>query len=103
MNTAIHADNKSIKSGELHEMIADLEEAHKKRIEEIINGMNCPKDFLCYKSSFTNLCQAKDIGIESFVECFEKLSRKCSFALPFAKIHLCQCPLRVFLVKELKK
>jgi len=42
---------------------------HKKEIEQIMSQFKCPKDFGCYKSGFKVLCKAKDIRIESFLEC----------------------------------
>jgi hypothetical protein len=36
-----------------------------KEIEKIIDGLKCPKDFICYTSGFENLCRAQD-GIRTF-------------------------------------
>ena len=33
-----------------------------KEIEKIIDELKCPKDFICYKSGFQNLCKVEDIG-----------------------------------------
>jgi hypothetical protein len=75
----------------------------KHEIEEIIAGLKCPKDFICYTSGLKKLCRAKDIGIESFLECLENKPTACSFSFAFGLMHLCQCPLRVYLYKKLKK
>ena len=80
-----------------------MEEDHKKEIEEIIGGMKCPKDFKCYKSGFEDLCKAKDIGIELLLKCLEENPQKCPFSSPFGVGYLCQCPLRYYIVKKLKK
>ncbi len=80
-----------------------MNEADRKKIEEIMAGMKCPKDFKCGKSGFERLCHARDIGIESFLDCLEDNPLSCSFALPFGLGHLCQCPLRVYLAKTLSK
>ena len=58
-------------------------EKHKKEIEKIIGGMKCPRDFKCYKSGFKNLCKAKDIGVEGYVECLEDNPAACVFSVPF--------------------
>ena len=79
-----------------------MEKDHKRQIEEILGGMQCPKDFSCYKSGFENLCKAKDIGIESFLECLEKKPQDCKFSISFGNSYFCQCPLRVYLAKKLK-
>jgi hypothetical protein len=75
----------------------------KKEIEKIIDGLQCPKDFKCYKSGFELLCSAKDIGIASFLECLEKKPEQCKFSFPFGLIYLCECPLRIYLAKKMKK
>ena len=42
-----------------------------KKIEEIMAGMKCPKDFRCADSGFERLCRAEDIGLENHLLCFE--------------------------------
>ena len=60
-----------------------MEQDYDKEIKEIMGGMKCPYDFKCYKSGFDNLCKAKDIGIESFLECLEENPQECHFSLSF--------------------
>ena len=78
-----------------------MEEAYKKEIEKIIGQFECPKDFICYKSGFEVLCKARDIGLESFVECLEEDARDCQFSLRFGTRYgcLCKCPLRIYIAK----
>jgi len=80
-----------------------IEQSHQRQIEEIMSGMKCSKEFICYKSGLKQLCNTKDIGIEAYVECLEKTPPYCSFAFPFASVHLCKCPMRVFIAKEFNK
>jgi hypothetical protein len=47
-----------------------VQEDIKKDIEEIVDGLKCPKHFSCYTFEFKSLCRAKDIGLESFIACF---------------------------------
>jgi hypothetical protein len=75
----------------------------KNKIEEIITRIKCDKDFECYKSNFTRIGKAKDIGLESFVECQAEKPGGCKFMLPFGYSYLCQCPLRVYALKILHK
>jgi hypothetical protein len=42
-----------------------MEESTKKKLEEIIDQMKCPKNFICYKSGLKNLCKAEDVGMQS--------------------------------------
>jgi hypothetical protein len=59
------------------------EQSRTKEIEEIINQFKCPNDFQCYKSNFEALCEAEDIGIESYLKCLEENPRSCQFSVPF--------------------
>ena len=78
-------------------------EKHKEEIEKIIDRIECTKDFKCYKSGFENLCKARDIGVEGYLECLEKDAKDCIFAVPFGYGFLCKCPLRIYIAKELQK
>jgi len=80
-----------------------ISEKHREEIEQIIAGFECPKDFVCYKSGFENLCKAKDANIEGFTYCLGEARRTelCPFSLSFGYRYLCKCPLRVYLIKNL--
>jgi hypothetical protein len=80
-----------------------MEPDHEKEIRQIIAEFDCPKNFICYKSGFTTLCKAKDIGLESYLECSDKSPDECMFLLSFANIRYCDCPLRCYIAKKLKK
>lgn len=80
-----------------------MEPDYEKEIKQIIGELNCPKGFICYKSGFNKLCKATDIGLESFLECWDENRQECVFSLSFANIHYCDCPLRVYIIKKLKK
>ena len=80
-----------------------MTEEDKKIIEEIMAGMNCPKNFSCAESGFEILCKARDFGLDSYLECLETDPQSCSFVIPFGNAYFCQCPLRVYLGKKLKK
>jgi hypothetical protein len=78
-----------------------LKKGSKKKLEEIIDNLQCPYDFLCYKSNFKKLCKAQDIGIESFLVCLDDTPEECVFTLSFGGSKFCKCPLRVYIAKEL--
>jgi hypothetical protein len=80
-----------------------MEIPHKKEIERIIGQMQCSKDFQCYESGFENLCKARDIGLDTFLECLEEPPQKCLFTISHGGAYYCKCPLRVYIGKELKK
>jgi len=74
-----------------------------KDIEEIIDGLKCPKDFVCQKSEFKRLGRAKDVGLESFIACLENKVLECKFSIQFGGLIFCHCPLRVYIAKNLHK
>ena len=80
-----------------------MDEEFKQKVEEIVGGMQCPRSFRCCQNNFANVCKAKDIGIETFLECSEEKPQECQFAMPFGNSHFCKCPLRVYIAKKLNK
>ena len=79
-----------------------MEEDHKEEIERLMGGIVCPKDFKCYKSKYKELCKAQIFGLESFLVCLEEDS-ECKFSYAIGARYFCQCPLRFFIAKKLKK
>jgi len=80
-----------------------MKEDDRKKIEEIIGQLSCPKNFKCAASSFDNLCKAKDIGIDTHLLCQDSSSFWCRFSLKFDQEYFCSCPLRIYLAKQLGK
>ena len=80
-----------------------MEAEHEIRIEEIMGAMTCPKGFKCCKSGFEEFCKATDIGIEGFVKCLEENPKECWFSAGSGRSYRCQCPLRIYVVKNLNK
>jgi hypothetical protein len=80
-----------------------FDEELEKGIAEIIGDLKCSKDFKCYRSGFENLCKAKDFGAELFLECLEENPEECKFSSHWKTFWLCDCPLRVYIAKKLKK
>ena len=77
-----------------------MNEDVRKEIEEIIGKMKCPKDFICYRSGFEKLCEARDFGIEDYLECMEPEPTNCKFSLAYGTLFLCKCPLRYYLARH---
>jgi hypothetical protein len=78
-------------------------EDYAKEIEKIIDNLQCPKNFKCSRLGLERLCKAKDMGLESHVLCLEEKPNQCKFASPFGGRYFCLCPLRIYIVKKLKK
>lgn len=82
----------------------NLAKEDSKRIQEIIDGMQCPRNFKCAESGFENLCRARDFGDEKSLQCLEETSPPCPFAGVYNygfQMLFCRCPLRVYLAKNL--
>jgi len=77
-------------------------ELHEKRINEIIKNMDCQYGFMCVDSKSKEICKAKNIGLESYIQCEDEVSYKCNYSLTFGESNFCKCPLRIYLSKELK-
>jgi hypothetical protein len=80
-----------------------MDEKTKKELHELIGDMECPKGFQWYTSGLEVLCKARDIGLDEYLECMEVYPQKCPFSFSFGYSHLCQCPLRVYIARKLKK
>ncbi|MHC4192263.1 MAG: hypothetical protein ACYSUB_21750 [Planctomycetota bacterium] len=73
----------------------------KTQIEEIVHEMDCPKDFACYRSGFTDLCKVKKAATSPWLVCSEVQPQRCRFALPIGHAYFCQCRLRHYVAKAL--
>lgn len=74
---------------------------HLEKIKEIMKNMKCPKHFECCRLGDEDTCQAKDIGLESLVECTRKDPVGCDYSLSFGYSWFCQCPLQLYVAKEM--
>lgn len=75
----------------------------KKHIEKIVKGMNCPKDFICYKSNFKHICKVNIFGFEGVLECGEKEPSACSFSRKYLEKYQCTCTIRAYIFRKLEK
>ena len=80
-----------------------MEEKVRETIEEIMGELECPKQFKCAEAGFDELCKARRIGLDSYLECLESDPTQCRFATPFHDTYLCQCPVRGYVFERLKK
>ena len=80
-----------------------MEEAIRRRVEEIAAQMECPEDFRCARSGFERLCKARAYGLDNILECLEEVPTLCRYAVPYGYVNFCLCPLRTFIAQELGK
>jgi len=80
-----------------------MEQDYTEEIEKIMRGMNCQKDFECYKSGLRYLCKTQDAGMEDYLLCLEDQSHECSFSSIVGKNTHCSCPLLYHMSKRLEK
>ena len=81
----------------------EKEQQQQKQIEEIIAAMKCSKDFLCYKSGFTDLCEVKVVAETGFVECLPGNEQACEFKRHLMDKTFCECRLRRYIANNLHK
>ena len=79
-----------------------FDEEFEKEVSEIVGDLQCSKDFKCYTSGFKDLCKARVGGVEPpLLICCEKDQKRCKF-LNVLGGFVCECPLRVYIAKNLK-
>ena len=76
-----------------------MEQGLKKKLKELIGDLTCPKGFTCCTEGLENLCKARDVGLETFIECLEDDPYICAFSIRLSGLSYCKCPLRVYIAK----
>ena len=64
---------------------AGMEDSTKRKLAQITGQMEWSEDFVCYKFGFKTLCQAEDLGRQSWLKCLEKNPGDCRFSLGYAE------------------
>jgi hypothetical protein len=70
---------------------------------EAMPGLELSEDCKWFKPGFGFSCKAKDIGLDSYVECLETYSCTCPFSVSYAHSYYCKCLARVFMAKVLEQ
>ena len=83
----------------------EITEARKDVILDIMAGMRaegvqCRKNFLCYKSAFEDLCKVKGIGTFDEIECDSDDARCCGLSFEAVSHRFCKCPLRRYIAEN---
>ena len=88
-----------------------LTEKQRKEMQKIMASMPCKIDFECYKSSSEKICKAEynEHGLVCKTsQMLDKpiLSYDCDYMLYLGSAYdyyMCQCPLRIYIAKNLKR
>jgi hypothetical protein len=80
-----------------------MKEEDRKKLEQLMGEIQCPKDFKCVKENFGSLCQVRKSGNDEHLECLEINPSLCPFAVPFTYRHICICQMRMYIIQKLNK
>jgi hypothetical protein len=72
-------------------------------MEGIIRGMDCPRDFECYRSGLESLGKVNTAFYGDLIECLEEDRRPCGCGMPSGRLFFCICPLRGYIAKNFHK
>jgi hypothetical protein len=78
----------------------EITQEHDRKIKEIMRGMQCNRDFECYKSGFENLSKVMITGDGKLVECLEEKANFCEHVFSFGLGYICKCPLRNYIARN---
>ena len=81
----------------------EITQEHDSKIQEIMRGMQCHRDFEYYKSGFENLSKAGIVGDGKLVECLEEKAKTCNYGLAFGYGYICKCRLRNYIARNFNK
>jgi len=49
-----------------------MQDEHKQKIDQIMAGMQCSKNFKCAEAGLEHLCRARDFGVEDYLDCLDE-------------------------------
>lgn len=79
-------------------MAQEIEHRDSRRLEEMMDHIECGKGYSCAKSGFNNLGQVTDLfGSGKRLMCLEDASASCGFQIPHGHARVCNCPVRFYL------
>lgn len=84
----------------------EISQEHRGNMEYIIKtmqaeGIECSKDFECYKSGLEKLCEVKHIDVYDNIECKSPDAMCCGHSFLALGTHrYCKCPLRRYIAQH---
>jgi hypothetical protein len=79
-----------------------VKDAHAHRMEPV-PGARPVMGGKCDKAECEFSCEARDIGLDSYVECLEERAHLCAFSVRYAHAYYCKNRARVYAAKQLAK
>lgn len=83
------------------EYIRQQKETDIQRLERAMSGPRLLEDCRYFKPGVGFKCKARDVGLDSYVECLEIDSYTCPFSLSYTYTFYCLCRARVLITKAL--
>jgi hypothetical protein len=77
-----------------------MDTERREKIKELLK--DCSPACTCYCQGIEAPCKARDIGLNSFVECLEEKPLDCASLVSFGDSCYCLCAPRIYMAKELK-
>jgi hypothetical protein len=80
--------------------VTDVSETYRRAIENIMQGMECPKAFACCQPGSEQPYAVRVLAGGKLLECLADTPPACKFAVDFGLGRFCECPLRAFLLRN---
>ena len=80
-----------------------MDDSDLREIKKLMKEIDCPKNFICMKDGYKNLCKAEDLGLDEFLECMQEDSSSCPYSFRFGSNFFCKCGVRFYLARKLEK
>ena len=84
-------------------------EKQREEIQDIVDNMSCKLDFVCYKSSLEDVCEAEYNKNSLICKISEMPTDKstlylaCEYRMYLgSSYYICKCPLRIYIAKNLE-
>ncbi len=81
----------------------ELTSDQERQVKDIIDRMECPISFQCYRHGFQDMCKAYFVNDGELVECLDEEGKHCQFSHSFGGGRYCKCSLRIWVAKHLGK
>lgn len=77
-----------------------MKENYKQEMKEIMDEMDCPRDFACNTSDFKPRCNVIDVELKNHLEIKGDYDFFCKYSVVSLGVPYCKCPLCVYCTKK---